>query len=65
MKRLIRKAEKEVYLPLDELDEADVKFNRCPLCKSQSPLERDDGFKHCPKCRTKFKLFDGNAYLIK
>ncbi|AEO93432.1 gp172 [Bacillus phage G] len=66
MRRLIRKlnSEKEVYVPLNELDEADVKFNRCPICKGADELKRENGFKHCPNCKSKYKTFDGNVYIV-
>lgn len=65
-RRLIRKSSerKETYIPVQELDEADIKFNRCPICKGSEPLQKDDGFKYCPNCRSKYKTFDGNAYII-
>lgn len=64
MKRLVKKSEKGVYIPVNELDEADIKFNRCPLCKTPKPLKREDGFKTCLNCGTKFKTFDGDAFLV-
>lgn len=64
MKRLIKKSGKEVYIPVSQLDEADIKFNRCPFCKSSQPLERIDGFKICKTCSTRYKTFDGQSYVI-
>lgn len=66
MKRLVRKSEKEkeTYLPVNELDEADIRFDRCPICKGQQPLQKDNGFKFCPNCKSKFKTFNGDAYLV-
>lgn len=66
MKRLIKKSEqinKEMYIPVNELDEADIKFNRCPLCKFRE-LQKNDGFKYCPRCGNKFKVFNGDGYIV-
>lgn len=48
---------------LDELSEADVRHDRCPIC-DYNPLKRDNGFKICPKCETIFKNLDGDAFMI-
>lgn len=48
---------------LDELSEADVKHDRCPICK-QNPLEKQEGFKFCPRCQTMFKMLDGQGYMV-
>lgn len=48
---------------LNELSGADVRNDRCPLCK-YNPLERDDGFKLCPNCGAIYKLIDGEAFTI-
>lgn len=71
MKRLKRKAQEELIdttdmsnmTELKELDEADVRHDRCPVCKTQ-PLKREDGFKACTSCNTNYKVFDGKAYMI-
>jgi ribosomal protein L37AE/L43A len=79
MKRLIRKAldpgtlglEKDLVNPpgmeemkrLDQLSEADVRHDRCPVCK-YNPLLRDVGFKYCPNCEAVFKILDGAAYQV-
>lgn len=66
MKRLMRKAEGIEDLRMiqvDELDEADIKMDRCPTCKS-SPLEKVEGFKRCNNCGSTYKLFDGDAFYI-
>ena len=57
MKRLIAK------VPLNELSQADVRQGRCPVCK-YNHLERYKGFKICPRCNSKFKLYDKDVYLI-
>lgn len=66
MKRLIKKSNNgnELYVPVEELDEADIRFNRCPVCKGSESLQKDNGFKYCPSCRTKYKTFDGKAYIV-
>lgn len=48
---------------LNELSEADVKHDRCPICKYQQ-LKRSDGFKVCPRCNNIYKLLHGKAYII-
>lgn len=73
MKRLMRKATQEVDVnqpetmsdmqQLNELDEADVRHDRCPSCKNPN-LEREDGFKQCPRCGSVYKVLDGNAYIV-
>lgn len=50
-------------IQLDQMDEADVRHERCPMCKF-NPLDRVDGFKVCPRCETTFKILDGNGYII-
>lgn len=71
MKRLMKKATEElVDIPdmsnmteLKELDEADIRHDRCPVCKAQ-PLKREDGFKACTSCNSTYKVFDGKGYLV-
>lgn len=53
----------ENMVKLDELSEADVRHERCPLCK-YNPLKRDNGFKVCPKCETIYKMLDGAGYIV-
>ena len=48
----------DMMQPLSLLDSVDVKNDRCPVCKCKN-LDREDGFKICPRCKTNFKLFDG------
>ncbi|MNB89785.1 hypothetical protein D3C81_1447170 [compost metagenome] len=60
MKRLMKRLSD---VQLKELDEADIKMDRCPMCKSE-PLERIDGFKFCKSCNNAYKIFDGKAYLV-
>ena len=48
---------------LNELSEADIKLDRCTVCK-YNQLKRKDGFKICPRCNTIFKLLNGKGYLI-
>lgn len=50
-------------IELDELSEADVKHDRCPMCKNKR-LEQQDGFKICPRCQTMFKMLDGQGYVV-
>lgn len=72
MKRLLKKAEREeilvsvkpTFVPMNELDEADIKNNRCPVCKSMESLVKADGFKKCPSCNNTFKMFDGDGYTV-
>lgn len=45
------------------LDSADVKHDRCPVCKNKK-LDRLDGFKVCPRCDTMFKILNGQCYVI-
>lgn len=52
----------DMMQPLSLLDSVDVKNDRCPVCKCKN-LDREDGFKICPRCKTNFKLFDGKAYV--
>ena len=49
---------------LDELSEADVRHERCPVCK-YNPLKRENGFKICPRCENVFKMLDGTGYIVK
>ena len=48
---------------LDELYEADVKHDRCPICH-YNQLKKQNGFKVCPRCGNVYKLLNGKAYLI-
>lgn len=48
---------------LNQLDEADVRHDKCPKCKCQ-PMKRKEGFKICPSCGTIYKMLDGNGYMI-
>ena len=50
----------DMMQPLGLLDSVDVKNDRCPVCKCKN-LDREDGFKICPRCKTNFKLFDDKA----
>jgi len=59
MKRLMKVSN----IKLNEFDEADIKLDRCPICKAE-PLERSNGFKMCRSCGSLFKIFDGEAYLV-
>jgi Zn finger protein HypA/HybF involved in hydrogenase expression len=52
------------FIPLNELDEADIKLDRCPSCKSPEPLKREDGYKFCPRCKSIYKMFDGQGYIV-
>lgn len=72
MKRLLRKAtEVDINQPetmnnmveLNELDEADVRHDRCPKCKNLN-LSRQDGFKKCERCGSTFKILDGDGFVI-
>jgi rubrerythrin len=46
---------------LDQLDEADVRHDKCPQCKYQ-PMVRKEGFKICPSCGAIYKMLDGKGY---
>lgn len=50
-------------IPLEELDNADMRHDRCPNCKFY-PLDRVDGFKLCSRCNSTYKTYDGQGYLI-
>lgn len=71
MKRLIKKSENSkininemgTMVQLNELDEADVRHDRCPFCKKE-PLKRDDGFKICENCHSVFKVLDGDGFVV-
>lgn len=60
MKRLISEIAK---IPLNEISQADVRQGRCPVCKFNH-LDRISGYKICPRCNTKFKLFDGDVFIV-
>ncbi|MNJ90205.1 hypothetical protein D3C87_77990 [compost metagenome] len=72
MKRLLKRAERKeilvsvnpTFVPMNELDEADIKNNRCPVCKTTKSLVKADGFKQCPSCKNTFKMFDGDGYTV-
>lgn len=49
---------------LSLLDTAEVRSNKCPICKSAYHLERDCGFKVCMNCGSNFKIWSNNAYYI-
>ena len=49
---------------LSELDEADVRHDKCPQCKYE-PLVRKEGFKICPACGNIYKMLDGKGYILK
>lgn len=48
---------------LKQLDEADVRHDKCPMCKYE-PMSRKEGFKICPLCGSIYKMLDGNGYMI-
>ena len=48
---------------LNELDEADVRHERCPICKGS--LVRKKGFKVCIKCGSVYKIMDGKCYSVR
>lgn len=48
---------------LNQLDEADIRHDKCPNCKHGS-LKRKEGFKICPSCGTIYKMFNGNGYVV-
>jgi len=54
---------KNNMIPLNQLNEADVKTDRCPRCKYR-PLEKNDGFKICPRCNSVYKMLDGQGYIV-
>lgn len=58
MKRLVSN-----LIQLNQLSEADIKHDRCPVCH-YTEMKRYNGYKICPRCNTKYKLFDGKAYII-
>lgn len=49
---------------LNELDEADIRHNKCPNCKSNNLINKK-GFKICTKCLSIYKVFDGKSYYVK
>ena len=49
-------------IPLNKLDSADVRFDRCPMCGNNG-LESIEGFLICPRCGTNYKHFDGQVYI--
>lgn len=53
----------EGLVKLDELSEADIRHERCPVCKYH-PISRHDGFKQCPRCNTVYKILDGIGYMV-
>lgn len=70
MKRLIHKANNDVpamystkpMMELSTLDAADVKSDRCPICRN-STLQNIKGFKICDICGTNFKVFNKKVYI--
>lgn len=48
---------------LNQLDEADVRHDKCPSCKYE-PMKRKEGFKICPSCGMIYKVLNGNGYAI-
>ena len=48
---------------LNQLDEADVRHDKCPKCKYE-PMKRKEGFKICPSCGMIYKVLNGNGYAI-
>ena len=50
--------------PLSLLDGAEVKNNKCPVCKTSLHLERCKGFKICPYCGTLYKIFNNVANIV-
>jgi hypothetical protein len=48
---------------LNDLSEADVKHDRCPVCNYKQ-LQKYDGFKICPRCFNIFKMLEGKAYVV-
>lgn len=70
MRRLIRKGKLPgggsvlSFVPLHELDEVELKMDKCPVCKAREPLVHVMGFKRCPRCGRTYKLYDGKGYLV-
>lgn len=50
-------------IELDQLSEADIRHERCPICRYH-PISRHDGFKQCPKCNTVYKMLNGYGYIV-
>ena len=48
---------------LDQLNEADVRHDKCPNCAYES-LVRKEGFKICPQCGMICKMLDGSGYVL-
>ncbi len=48
---------------LNQLDEADVRHDKCPKCKYE-PMKRKEGFKICPSCGMIYKMLDGSGYAV-
>lgn len=46
------------------LDAAEVRANKCPICKSLYHLEKDSGFKVCPNCNSIFKVWGNDIYFV-
>ena len=53
--------------PMEEmslLDGAEVKANKCPICKTNYHLVHDAGFKVCPTCHSMYKVWNNKSYRI-
>lgn len=50
--------------PLQLLDAAEVRSNKCPICKTVYHLEHDCGFKICVNCGSNFKIWGNKVYYI-
>ena len=46
------------------LDAAEVRSNKCPICKTLYHLEKNCGFKVCQNCNSIFKVWGNNVYII-
>ena len=48
---------------LNELDEADDRHERCPICRGS--LVRKKGFKVCVNCGSVYKIMSGKCYSVR
>lgn len=51
-------------MPMNVLDAAEVKADRCPVCHGEAHLEHIDSFRVCPRCSCCFKPFATEVYLV-
>lgn len=51
-------------IPLNLLDDSEVKNDKCPTCRTSLHLTHSKGFRTCPYCGSLYKIWSGQSYEV-